>query len=119
MLGARWAPLLLLVVYDVWHFSFRARGVTAGSERGHRGAMEVLGPRFRGLVTALRALGCFAGGFVAALALRSGALPGPQMVVVAAAFFVLTLVALRVKVPVTAIGLAGVLGGVAIMLTRV
>lgn len=119
LLGVRWAPLLLIAVYNVPHLAFRARGAVAGARGGHRGAMEVLSGRFRALVSTLRGLACFGAGMVAALALRSGAQVAPQSVAVAGAFFVLSLVALKVRVPVTAIGLAGVAGGVAIMLTRV
>lgn len=118
LLGVRWAPLVLLAVYNVPHLAFRARGVIAGSEKGHRGALEVLGPRFRGLVSGIRGLLSFAAGMAAALALRTGSTVTPQAVAVAAGFFALTLVAIRVKVPITAIGLAGVAGGIVIMLTR-
>lgn len=118
LMGARWAPAVLLAVYNVPHIVLRARGVSRGSALGALGAREVFGKRFRGLVSSLRALLFFAAGLVAALGVGAEGGATLQLLVIAGGFFLLTLVALKVRVPVTAIGLAGVVGGVAIMLTR-
>jgi PTS system mannose-specific IID component len=117
--GAEWAPLLLLLFYNSAHVFVRARGIQVGAALGPRGAREVSGTVFRRVVSGVRYVACFAAGLAVALALGTDGAIAPQGFVVAGAFFLLTLVALRARVPVLAIGMAGVLGGVAIMLSRV
>ncbi|MFH1502890.1 MAG: PTS system mannose/fructose/sorbose family transporter subunit IID [Candidatus Eisenbacteria bacterium] len=119
LVGARWAPAVLLTLYNVPHLFLRVRGVNVGARQGPRGARELSSARFRGLVTAARGVTCFAAGLAAALAIGFDGAVSPQGLATAGGFFVLTFVALRVRVPVAAIGLAGVVGGVAIMLSRV
>lgn len=117
--GVTWAPLLLILFYNAAHLPVRVRGIQVGAALGPRGAKEVSGPAFRRVVSGVRYLACFAAGLAVALALGAEGSVAPQGFVVAGAFFLLTLVALRARVPIAAIGVAGVLGGVAIMLSRV
>jgi len=114
--GKNWAPILLLVTYNVFHLFLRSRGAGVGGERG-AGARMASASGFRSVTTALRAVLSFAAGVAAALALRSEGFSA-EALAVAGAFFVLTVIALRARVPVTAIGLAGVAGSFALMYTR-
>ena len=114
--GKSWAPILLLVTYNVFHLFLRARGAAVGEERG-AGAGMASAHGFRSVTTGVRAVLSFGAGLAAALALKSEGF-SPEALAVAGAFFALTLVALRARVPVTAIGLAGVAGSLALMYTR-
>lgn len=114
--GRVWAPLVLLGVYNVPHVILRARGISAGAERGVAGAKEVLGDGYRRVVTVVRASGAFVAGLVAALAASGGGGPEPRRLAVVFAVFVLAVLALRLRVPLTLIGIGGAAGGVALML---
>lgn len=114
--GRPWAPVAFLVVYNVPHLYLRARGVVSGSTRGAASVSEVVGTGFRRSVALVRAAGAFVAGLVLALAIRGGEGVDLARFVVAAALFVLALVAVRLRVPATVVGLAASLGGVALML---
>lgn len=110
-----WAPLALLVLYNVPHLYFRARGITSGAERGGAAASEVLRPAFRRGVALVRAAGAFVAGLVLAFAMSGGVRIDPGRAAIAATLFALAYVAVRLRVPATVIGLAAAVGGIALM----
>jgi PTS system mannose-specific IID component len=110
-----WAPLALLAVYNVPHLYFRVRGIVAGGSRGAAAASEVTGPGFRRAVALVRAAGAFTAGFVLALAAAGDGHIDPKRGATAAALFALALVAARLRIPATVIGLAAAAGAVALM----
>ena len=114
--GRVWAPLALLAVYNVPHIVLRARGIAAGSNLGPSGAREVLGQRFRRIITAVRAACALAAGFVLALAVSGGGDFDARRLAVAGVLFALTALALRLRIPLTLIGAGGAVGGIALML---
>ena len=112
--GHTWAALVLLGVYNVPHIVLRARGIAAGAFRGPAGAREVLGPGLRRAVTVIRGSCAFAAGLVLALAVRGGAADVGRLTA-ALVFFGLAMIALRLRVPLTLIGVGGAIGGMAML----
>jgi len=111
-----WAAALFVVVYNVPHLALRVRGVLAGLEKGAGAVKEILGPRMRAAVTALRCTCAFVAGAVVALSLKKG--PGmPAALVLAGVVFVGSFLALRVRVPVSAVGAAAIALGAAITMS--
>lgn len=111
-----WAPLALLTLYNVPHVYFRVRGIVSGGARGAAAASEVLGPGFRRAVALVRAAGAFVAGLVLALAVAGDGRIDPTRGAIAAAFFALALVAARLRIPATVVGLAAAAGGVLLMM---
>jgi len=111
--GKPWAAAVPLVLYNAPHLLVRVRGVLAGAARGPAAAREVLGPGVRRTVAALRAACAFAAGFVAALAVARAA-AGPRGVVAAGLACAAGLVALRLRVPLSAVAIAVVVVGTAL-----
>jgi hypothetical protein len=110
------APLALLALYNVPHLYFRVRGLVSGSVRGAAAASEVVGPGFRRAVALARAAGAFIAGLVLALAAAGDGRVDLGRGTIAAVLFVLAIVATRLRIPPTVIGLAAAAGGVALMM---
>jgi mannose/fructose/N-acetylgalactosamine-specific phosphotransferase system component IID len=110
--GRSWAALALVLVYNAPHLYFRVRGIVSGAARGAAAASEVVGPGFRRAVALVRAAAAFVAGLVLALAAADGGRIDPARGAIAAALFALALVAARLRIPATVIGLAAAAGGV-------
>ena len=114
--GKPWAAVLILVVYNVPHLLVRARGVAAGAERGAEAVKEVLGARVKRTVTVLRASCSFAAGLVVALSVSRGGL-APGALLVAGGVFAAGILALRARVPLSAVAACAVTLGAALTMT--
>jgi mannose/fructose/N-acetylgalactosamine-specific phosphotransferase system component IID len=117
VLGRVWAPVAFLVIYNVPHLFFRARGIAVGAASGPAGAREVMGAGLRTSVAVVRSASAFAAGIVLALAVRGVGGVDPKRAVVAASLFVLAYVAVRLRIPLTLIGAAGAIGAAALLVT--
>lgn len=115
MMGAVWALLALLAIYNMAHLAFRVRGISAGALLGAEGARELLGPGYTRGVALVRGTAAFAAGLVLAFSLE-GSVGRPPAPLVAAALFALAWGAVRARVPVTVVGAVGALAGVWLML---
>jgi mannose/fructose/N-acetylgalactosamine-specific phosphotransferase system component IID len=111
-----WAAPALVAIYNVPHLCFRVRGIVSGGARGGAAVSEVTGPGFRKAVALVRAAAAFVAGLVLALAAAGGGRLDPTRGAVAAVLFGLALVAARLRIPATAIGLAAGAGGVVLMI---
>jgi PTS system mannose-specific IID component len=107
-----WAPLALLALYNVPHLYFRVRGIASGGARGAAAGSEVTGPGFRRAVALVRAAGAFVAGLVLALAVAGGDRIDPTRGAIAAILFALAVIAVRLRIPATLIGLAAAAGAV-------
>ena len=112
-----WAPLALLVLYNVPHLYFRVRGITQGSARGAAAVSELVGPGFRKAVALVRAACAFVAGLVLALAMGGGGRVDPARAAIAVVLFALAYMVARLRVPAIVIGLAAAAGGVVLMVT--
>ena len=115
--GVVWAPLALLVIYNVPHLSLRVRGIGVGALEGPAGARELLGPGFRGAVRWARALAAFVVGLILARCVAAGGAVEPWRVLAAGLFFVFAYVAARARVPATVVAFGGAAGGLVLLLT--
>ena len=113
--GFVWAPLVLLVIYNVPHLLFRTRGLRVGAVAGPRGAGEVTGSGLTAAVRWTRALGAFVMGLILAKAVAAEGAVEPWRVLVVGLFFALSYVATRVRVPVMLIALGGAAAGVVLL----
>lgn len=107
-----WAALALVGVYNAPHLYYRVRGIVSAGARGAAAASEVVGPGFRRAVALVRAAAAFVAGVVLALAAGGDGRFDPTRGVIAAVLFALALVAVRLRIPPTVIGLAAAAGGV-------
>jgi PTS system fructose-specific IID component len=117
LLGRTWAPLGLLVLYNAPHLSLRVRGFSVGARLGPSGAAELLGQGVRRIVAWIRGGVVLIAGFVLAVAVSGKGTVVPWKLVVAGAFFAMAYAAARLRVPTTVVGVAGVLGGLILMIT--
>ena len=108
--------MLFLLVYNVPHLLVRVRGVAAGAEKGPEAVKEVLGPGVKKTVTVLRAACSFAAGLVVALSLAHGRLV-PVALLAAGGLFAAGMVALRARVPLSAVAACAVALGAALTMT--
>lgn len=114
--GKPWAIVVFLAAYNVPHLSVRVRGVFAGAEKGPGAVREMLGPGVKKAVTVLRAAGSFAAGLVVALSLAQGR-PAPGALLAAGGVFAVGFVALRVRVPLSAVAACAVALGAVLTMT--
>jgi mannose/fructose/N-acetylgalactosamine-specific phosphotransferase system component IID len=115
--GIVWAPLALLVVYNVPHLIFRVRGVGVGAVAGPAGARELLGSGLRAAVRWTRALVAFGVGLILARAVAVGGVVEPWRVLAAGLFFVFAYAAARARVPATVVAFGGAAVGLVLLLT--
>ncbi len=109
--GGSWsvwqAPLALLVAYNVPHLYLRGRGIWVGWRLGAAGAREVTGPGFKRLVAVARGLAAFTAGVVLAQAVICAGAVGSLTLAGAGLLLVLALIAARLRVSTTVVGLVG------------
>lgn len=115
--GIVWAPLALLVIYNVPHLVLRVRGIRVGAAAGAAGAQELLGSRMRGAVRWTRSLAAFTVGLILARAVVVGGDVEPWRVLAAGLFFVFAYAAARAKVPATVVALGGAAAGFVLLLS--
>jgi PTS system mannose-specific IID component len=115
--GVVWAPLALLVIYNVPHLVLRARGLSVGAAAGPAGAGEVTGPALRATVRWTRAVAAFTVGLILARAVAVGGAVEPWRILAVGLFFVLAYAAGRARVPATLVALGGAAAGVVLLLT--
>jgi mannose/fructose/N-acetylgalactosamine-specific phosphotransferase system component IID len=113
-----WAAVLFLLVYNIPHLLVRVRGVVAGAERGPEAVKEVLGPGVKKVVAALRAACAFTAGLVVALSLSHGRLV-PVAFLAAGGLFAAGILALRARVPLSAVAACAVALGAVLTMTGV
>ncbi len=115
--GVVWAPLVLLVIYNVPHLVLRTRGIGVGAAAGPAGAGELTGPGLRATVRWTRALAAFTVGLILARAVAVGGAVEPWRVLAVGLFFALAYAAGRARVPATLVALGGAAAGVVLLLT--
>ncbi len=114
--GIVWAPLVLLVIYNVPHLVLKTRGIGVGAAAGPTGAAELLGPGLRAAVRWTRALAAFAVGLILARVVAAGGAVEPWKVLAVILFFALAYAAARARVPGTLVAFGGAVGGVVLLL---
>lgn len=116
MEGRLWAPLGLLVVYNVPGIYTRIRGLTAASVRGPSSVREFSRPWFGWAVSGARGVSAFMVGLIVALAVGRPGPVEPWGLVVAGLVFLLSIRAMRLRIPATAVGALAAAAGLAVML---
>lgn len=114
--GVVWAPLALLVIYNVPHLILRTRGLSVGAAAGPAGAGELTGRGLRATVRWMRALAAFAVGLILARTVAAGGAVEPWRVLAVGVFFVLAYAAARARVPATLVALGGAACGVVLLM---
>ena len=114
--GIVWAPVALLVIYNVPHLILKTRGIGVGAAAGPAGAQELFGPGLRATVRWVRALAAFAVGLILARAVAVGGAVEPWRVLVVGVFFALAYAAARARVPATLVALGGAACGGVLLL---
>jgi PTS system mannose-specific IID component len=107
--GVVWAPLALLVIYNVPHLVLRTRGLRVGAADGPAAAGDLTGPGLRAAA--------FTVGLILARAVAAGGAVEPWRVLAVGLFFVLAYAAGRARVPATLVALGGAAAGVVLLLT--
>jgi PTS system mannose-specific IID component len=106
-----WAPVVLLLIYNVPSLYLRARGLAVGLRKGPSGVRELTGPRVRTVVAIIRGGAAFTGGLVLAMAVGRRGAPDLLSLIVVAAFFAVSLAAARFRVPVTLVAAGCAIAG--------
>ena len=111
------APAVLLILYNIPQLLLRMRGIARGMAEGPEAAKELLGKGFRRAVIAARCAAGFAAGLVLALVVPVTGHAGLPVAIVMGAFLLLGALAARLRVPSTAVAVAGVAGGIILMVS--
>jgi PTS system mannose-specific IID component len=113
--GLSWAPLALLVFYNIPHLFFRVRGTGVGARLGPSGARELSGRGLRVATVALRGGGAFVAGWLVASAVRGESGIEPWKLVATLSFLALAYAAARWRMPTTLVAAGGALGSLALL----